>query len=441
MTPFPVEGILATGPAQRGARIRLISWMVDKKLSREFWIFFLAALCFDFGFAMFLFLYNLFLLDIGFNERQLGFIAGAMTLGGVVATIPMGMFAQRAGLRRALSVGFVMTPLLSAARTVVTGEHAQVGLAFVGGMFLCTWGVCFSPAAAKLTTENNRTFAFSLLFSVGIGTGGIGGLVGGCLPGWLQRISPGMHPADAKRAVLLLCCGIVALGLWPVLRLRLDAGVQSERSAWRFDPYLWRFLPAVALWSLVAGSFMPFATVYLSRQVHVPLSHIGFIFSASQMAQVVAVLLAPAVFRRRGLVAGIMYTQIATAVALAGLARAHTLPLIVPLYLTFTAFHWMGGPGIYSLLMSRVAEGNRSNASAANSLATSLSQAAASAAAGAAYVDFGYPRVLSAIACIAAIAAVAFWALLRDQHGIAIGPADDKEVTNTMQEQDNCATQ
>jgi MFS family permease len=367
----------------------------------------------------------------------LGLIAGAMTLGGVVATIPMGMFAQRVGLRRVLLVGFVATPLVSAVRTMASGEHVQVALAFVGGMFLCSWAVCFSPAAAKLTSEKNRTFAFSLLFSVGIGTGGIGGLVGGYLPGWLQSIFPAIHPADAKRAVLLLCCGVVLLGLWPVWRLKLPvASTAAQLSVWRFDPYLRRFLPAIALWSLVAGSFVPFATVYLSRQVHVPLAHVGVIFSASQMAQVAAVLLAPAVFRRCGLVAGITYTQVATAIALAGLARAHGLPVIVPLYLSFTAFHWMGGPGVYSLLMNRVEEASRSNASAANSLTTSLAQAIASAVAGAAYVDFGYPAVLSALACIAALAAALFWMLLRDR-GEKSG---DKEVTNTMQEQDNYAS-
>jgi len=432
-----VEGDSAARPPNRwGICGRLTSWISDKELSREFWTFFVAALCFDFGFAMFLFLYNLFLLDLGFDERQLGLIAGAMTLGSVVATIPMGMFAQRAGLRRVLCVGFVATPLISAMRTVATGEHVQVGLAFVCGMFLCSWAVCFSPAAAKLTSERNRTFAFSLLFSVGIGTGGIGGLIGGYLPGWLQSFFPALHAADAKRAVLLLCCGIVVLGMWPVSRLKFPvAEAAARRGVWRFDPYLLRFLPAVALWSLVAGCFVPFATAYLSRQVHVPLAHIGMIFSASQIAQVAAVLLAPAVFRRCGLVAGIMYTQIATAIALAGLAQVHELPLIVPLYLSFTAFHWMGGPGIYSLLMNRVEEGSRSNASAATNLATSLSQAIAATVAGAAYVDFGYPKVLSAIACTAAFAAILFWILLRDRRDVR----DDKEVTNRMQEEDNYA--
>ncbi len=427
MTPWVDRANAARSPIRRGIRERLTSWISDKELSREFWMFFVAALCFDFGFAMFLFLYNLFLLDIGFNERQLGLVAGAMTLGSMVGTIPIGMLAQRVGLRRVLAMGFLATPLISALRIFLAGEYTQVGLAFVAGTFLCIWAVCFSPAAAKLTTEKNRTFAFSLLFSVGIGTGGFGGLVGGFLPGWLQALVPSLGAADAKRAVLLLCCGVVALGIWPLRRLKL-AAIEKTNSRWRFDPFLLRFLPAVALWSMAAGSFMPFATAYLSRKVHVPLAHIGVIFSASQIAQLLAVLLSPAVFRRCGLVAGIMYTQLVTAVALSALARAHELKVIVVLYLSFTAFHFMGSPGIYNLLMNRVEEEGRGIASAACSLVTSLSQAIASATAGAAYVAFGYSQVFLAVACVAALAAVLFWVLLRER---SIGAGDAAVLLKT----------
>ena len=400
----------------RCAPLRLKSWLSGKELSRDYWIFFLAALCFDFGIAMYMFLYNLFLLDIGFNERQLGLVAGAMMLGGVVATIPMGLIAKRIGLRRVLLAGFILTPFLFALRTIVAGERTQIGLAFLAGMSLCYWAVCFAPSAAKLTTEKNRPFAFSLLLSVGIGTGGLAGLVGGFLPGRLQALSSSMQPADAKRVVLLLCCAIAALGAWPVSRLRVQVERVTQSKPWNIDPFLFRFLPAMAMWSLAAGAFTPFATAYFSRYVRIPLAHIGVIFSASQLTQVAAVLMAPAVFRRFGLVAGITYMQIVTAIALVMLARSHSVPLIVVFYLSFSAFHWMGGPGIYSLLMNRVAEGERSSASAANSLVTSLCQAVASAVAGAAYVDFGYPAVLMAIAAVALFAALLFWVLLRDTH-------------------------
>ena len=393
------------------------AWIAAKGLSRDFWIFFVAALCYDFGFAMFLFLYNLYLLDLGFNERQLGFIGGAMTLGVVVGTMPMGMLAQRVGLKRVLVGGFLATAAVAALRTIVTGERSLIGLAFASGLCLCFWAVCFSPVAAALTTEKNRTFAFSLLFSVGIATGGLGGLVGGWLPGRLLALHApiaAMQAAEAKRIALLLCCAVVALGAWPALRLRLTVDGQRPDRAWKFDPYLRRYLPAIGLWSLAAGAFVPCATVYLSRQVRVPLGQIGEIYSASQLAQVAAILLAPVVFKRCGLVAGIAYTQMATAVALVGLARAHGLPMVVVLYLSFTAFHWMGGPGIYSLLMSRVAEDARSSASAANSLVTNVCQAIASAVVGAAYVAFGYPVTMMAIAGVAAVAAVVFWVVLRE---------------------------
>ena len=81
MTPWVDQTAAARSPSPRGIRERLTSWISDKELSREFWMFFVAALCFDFGFAVFLFLYNLLLLDIGFNERQLGLVSGRYDAG------------------------------------------------------------------------------------------------------------------------------------------------------------------------------------------------------------------------------------------------------------------------------------------------------------------------------------------------------------------------
>jgi MFS family permease len=418
----------------RGIGLRLKSWISDKELSREFWTFFAGALCFDFGFAIFFFLYNLFLLDVGFGERQLGLITGALTIGGVVGTVPVGLLSRRVSLHRLLLAGFILVPALSVLRALIVWERAQIGLALLTGLCFCLWSVCFSPAAAALTTDRNRTFAFSLLFSAGIGMGVLGGMVGGCLPGWLQTMHPSLQSYDSKRIVLLLCCFIAALGTWPMSRLTLQVVCDKQARPWRFDPFLYRFLPAVGLWSLVIGSFTPFATAYLSRQIKIPLAHIGLIFSASQLAQVTAILMAPTVFKRFGLVTGIMYTQIVTAIALAALARAHNVPSVVVLYLGFTAFQWMSSPGIYSLLMNRVAESERSFASAANIMVTSLFQAIASGLSGAAFADFGYPAVLPAIAGIALLAAFLFRALLRDpnaSHNRLVAPIECRVEVNS----------
>ena len=69
-------------------------WLHEKKLSRDFWVFFAAAFFFDFGFAVYFFLFNLYLLDLHFDERTMGLVGGALTLGSVAGTLPAGLLAR-----------------------------------------------------------------------------------------------------------------------------------------------------------------------------------------------------------------------------------------------------------------------------------------------------------------------------------------------------------
>jgi MFS family permease len=278
-------------------------------------------------------------------------------------------------------------------------------------MTLSIWAVCISPTVAQLTTEQQRPFAFSLVFSLGIGIGALGGLFGGRLPGWLAQHT---HLSiDPLRLVLLVSCAIVLLGIFPVARLTFAKPNLTARARPTFlSPFLLRFLPAIALWGLVTGSFSPFANVYFAQHLHMPLPQIGNAFSLSQIAQVAAVLLAPLLFRRLGLVSGIVVTQISAALLLCLLASTHT-PLGATIgYMGFTAFQWMNEPGLYSLLMDRVPAEQREGAAASNSLVMSASQALAAMLAGGAFARFGYPAPMLAIACIAAVAAAFFWYLV-----------------------------
>ena len=258
----------------------------------------------------------------------------------------------------------------------------------------------------------------------------LAGLVGGYLPGLLQHFGSTIHSPDAKRAVLLVACLIVALGAWPASRLRLAPESARPNRARTFSPFLLRFLPVMAVWVFVIGAFTPLANVYLSRHLRMPLPHVGLVFSASQGIQVLAVLVAPVILRKFGAITGIMYMQLTTAVALLALARVSGVPQAVFLYLCFTAAQWMSSPGIYSLLMNKVAAEERSDASAAYITVTSLFQAMASVIAGSAYERFGYPVVLSVIGGIAVLAAV----LLKLFLG---GWETNKNMTNSIPAGDN----
>ena len=149
-----------------------------------------------------------------------------------------------------------------------------------------------------------------------------------------------------------------------------------------------------------------------------PLRHIGFIFSLSQVAQVLSVLCAPLLFRRIGLVPGIALTQLATALSFIALSLTASPGYAAITYVTLTTFLWMNGPGTYSLVMDRVSPDQRASAAAAHSFTMSAAQLFAATLAGSAFVRFGYPPVLAGIAAVALIAALVLWITLdiREPH-------------------------
>ena len=406
-----------------------IVWLREKSLSRAFWIFFAVAFFFDAGFSIYVFLFNLYLLDFHFNERAIGLIGGSLMLGSLIGTLPVGVLARRIGLRPLLIFSLTAAPLISVVRTIWVWEPAQLVIAFLTGISMCTWAVCFLPAVAKVTTERNRPAAFGLLFSAGIGTGALGGILCGYLPQWLRWAGFIMQPAAVKRLILLTACGIVLLGIVPLLSLRFPTPVEAEQLAevkpealkWlrglRVHPFLLRYLPLMALWAAILSSFPPFANIYLSRQLHTPLAHIGVIFSTAQVLQFFMGLVAPAVLRWLGLVNGIVAMQVFMAVSLGAMDAAGHGGLTIAFYLAFAGTQWMSSSGLYSLLMNEMPDQDLSTASAMTMFCNTLAGSAATAGAGILFTRFGYPVVVAGIATLALVTAVLFRVLLGQAKG------------------------
>jgi len=384
-----------------------MAWLIEKGFSRGYWIFFSAAFFFDAGFAVYVFLFNLFLLDCHYNERAMGWVGGAMTLGSMLGSLPAGALTHRRGLRLALIALFITAPAIGVVRAIWIWQPAQVALSFLEGLAMSSWGVCFLPAVARLTNEKNRTAAFSLIFSASIGTSILGGIVCGYLGRWLVAIGVTLPPLEIKRVILILSCVLVLVGLIPVLKLKIpperkDQDFQMSANEWlrlwKFSPFLTRFLPSMALWCAILAAFTPFANVYLTRELHIPMEEIGLLFSAVQIVQLGMGMIAPLIFRLLGLVRGIVATQVTAAVVLALLAGAHNARAAIVLYLLFSAAQWMSSPGLYNLLMNETPDQNRNMAAAMTLFCNALAGSCATALAGVLFARFGYPPVLLGIA-------------------------------------------
>jgi predicted MFS family arabinose efflux permease len=308
---------------------------------------------------------------------------------------------------------FVAAPALGVVRVFAGSEQAHIVLAFFAGVAMCTWGVCFLPTVAGLTSNGNRASAFGLIFSVSIGTSALGGLLCGYLPQWIRWAGGSLTSAQVKQRILLGACAVALVGLLFVLRLRLPRAEESrsDRTSWLRllggGEFLRRFLPGMMLWSAVIAAFTPFASVYLSRSLNVSLAHVGLVFSISQIVQLCLGLLTPLLFRALGLSNGVLATQVVAAALLAALAGVRGELAAVLLFVGFSAMQWMSSPGIYNLLMTGTADRDRSSAAALALFLNALAGSASTAIAGLGFSRYGYPKMLLGVAALALVAALA----------------------------------
>jgi predicted MFS family arabinose efflux permease len=279
---------------------------------------------------------------------------------------------------------------------------ALAALAFVGGVAAAFRTVSIAPAVAQLSTEKNRARAFSLFFALAIGMGIAGGLLGGRLPEWL----------GSKQRALWAGCVISALALAPTLWLRF-AVAERKPVVYPRTPFVRRYLAAAAVWNLFVGAFPPFFNTYFARRTAAGSREIGLVLSGSQVAQVTAILAAPALFARTGLTHGMAGTQIVAALLLVLLAPAWSMQAAALIYASYMSFQWMSEPGWHTLLMNGVAREQQSGASALNFFVIFSAQALAAAAFGAGVARWGYAVMLSATAAVGVLAAAAFRRLVR----------------------------
>jgi MFS family permease len=416
-------------------------WWKPNALGGQFWTFLSAAVLYNFALFVFVLLYNLRLLDLGYREDFLGVVSGAGTLGCVAGTLPAAALARRFGLRHTLLATVAASACIAALRALATGRVALAALAFVSGLVFSGWAVVMAPAVAGAVEEKRRPAAFSFFYATMFATGIAGGFVGGRLPLW-------MH---GKQPALLMAAALAALALWPASRLRLAAHSPSSdrpspsvvrRAGLKWDrpspfvvwlkeldrrrraivcpTFMLRYLIPFAIWNLATGSFNPFFNAYFARLGYGS-ARIGAAFSTAQLAQIATVLVAPLVFRKAGLVNGIAWMMAATAAGLACLAVRPAGVAAAAAYVGYMAFQWMSEPGLSTLLMSGVEERERGGAAAMNYLVMFGAQALAALVGGAVVNRFGYGVALAGSAALAVLAAALFRGLLREWGGRMAG--------------------
>jgi len=312
----------------------------------------------------------------GLTSLQVGAVLTALIAGTAVASIAVGLFADRVGRRRCYALFF--------AGLAVAGLLVAVGIPW--------WALLIVAVTGTLSTDiiDNgpaTTLEQSMLAAEDAGTAAVYGrynMVGsaaGAL-GALAVTAAGLgHSSAAPHSWLFAV--LVPVGVAGVViasRLSASAELEPTGSARPAHPRFAKLGPSRRVVRRMAGLFAVdaggaglvttgFLSYYFTERYHTSIIALGWLFFAVSVVQALSVAVAPVLARRYGLVATMVGTHLPSNILLASIAFAPTFPVAAVLLLARTTLSQMDVPTRQALVMTVVSPEERTAASAVTNAA------------------------------------------------------------------------
>lgn len=330
---------------------------------------------------------------MGLSEGAIGGVIAAGLAGASAAAVVATFFGDRIGRRRLL----LFLSLLGTAGLTGLGWSQEalpaVVLAFLGmanGMGRDRGAALILEQAAlpSFTTPQDRTRAFawySMLQDIGHA---LGALLGGTLPGLLERGSlPGSISAHGLAITGAAALGLVGAGVYLRFGRQLDAGASPAAPARHLSPRSRSILTRIsALFAVdsLAGGFLTTAllTYFFFERFGASGEAIGALFFGARVLNALSHLGAAWLARRIGLVNTMVFTHLPSSLLLVTVAFAPSFPVAAALFLLREGLVEMDVPTRQSYVMAVVAPPERTFASGITNLVRIGGWTVTSAAAG-----------------------------------------------------------
>jgi MFS family permease len=316
--------LLARRCADPGQKVNIMfkSYLQTLHLfSRNTWLFLLVNSLTTISYVgIYVMLFNLYLLRLGFGLEQIGLINAAAQLGVAAFSIPAGMLGRHWGSRRTIIVGLsvataglTLVPLVEFLPVPWRFYWLLVTyiFAWLGG---ATYVVNSLPFLMDVTHAQERTHVFSVREALAPLSLFAGSLLGGLLPGVLIALLGGaLNEPQPYRYALFVAAAL--FGLAPLTMLATSAGDGDERTA---QPHaattgahtsatapaptgLMVFMGIVILLLLTSKHVIDtFFNVYLDVSLHLAPLWMGALSASAQLLAVPIALVAPFVVARWG---------------------------------------------------------------------------------------------------------------------------------------------
>jgi MFS family permease len=298
-------------------------WRRVVACGRDMQLFLVYALLSYLGIGILALIFNLYLVELGYDEAFVGAFNGVFTLSMGLTCLGVGFLINRFGNWACIVWGTVEFALTTLALSLVTSEPALLvfgALNGIGSAFIVTNQM---PFVIEWTPKPHTAGIAALSSALNSASIMIGSLAGGLIPGLVAALAGvGAGGATAYRWTLAAGAALTAASLAPML-LMTDARRQRHHEEFRVAHarllshrvrrQARRDVIALVLLGLFlafgVGAIEPFYNVLL-QDMGTPASTIGLIFALSGLVTTVVSLAGPAVANRIGLVAAQVWIRL-----------------------------------------------------------------------------------------------------------------------------------
>jgi MFS family permease len=283
-------------------------------------------------------LFNLYLLQIGFDLKFIGLRLAVLGIAAALTSIPAGRLADRLDRKWGFIIGDGGGAVCAVILIMSTDGVTILAFSAIASAFGALHHVTEVPFMAENSEPKERIH----LFSVGSGFRTLAAMFGALVAGFLPRmlVGDGIELVDAYRYAVYVGIGWWFISLIPAVLLRRNPIIEEEEeaateevrkglfSAIKSPQTVFRFVAISAILGLGSGFVLRLANVFFLQDVHAEEHEIGAVFAVGSLFLAIGAFLAPFVVARLGEVASIFWTRLAAIpfILLIGYAPALATP-------------------------------------------------------------------------------------------------------------------
>lgn len=316
-------------------------------------------------------IFNLYLnlKAVGFQPDFIGLMFTVSAIATGLVALPAGLLCERLGPKKALLIGF-MANFVNLAQIVILQPSILLVASLSSGLIGTVAWVAAAPFMMENSTQEERTYFFSVDWAIMIIMGVVGNYVGGLMPNLLNTFLGLPTGANGSPIGYRISLGIsMALALTmviPVLLIKEDRMLQRQKISdlisfrnIRSHRTILKFMIPTAMIGFGAGFIVPLFNLFFSLKFSASLEQIGLISSLSSITLGIGTLAAPALSKRLGRVKSIAVCEFLSMPFIMLMTLAPNLALASSAFITRNALMNMAGPISSTLQMELVTETER----------------------------------------------------------------------------------